>query len=274
MNQERKEKFEALAHNVRVNIIEAGYGAGKKGGHFGGSLSMAEIFSVLYDGYVTYKMDDLENRDRVILSKGHAALGHYAILCEKCFITREDLMSFEHNASNFVAHSKRFIDKGLEFAGGSLSLGLAYGVGVAYACKLKDLSNRVYVIVGDGEINEGLVWETMLFAAHKNLYNLTIIVDHNHLQADGYIEDVINTSPLKLKFESFGFSTVEVDGHSVEELDNAFSTLSNNKPTAIIAETVKGKGISFMEDKFKWHHGTLTDSKYKKAMKELGITIE
>lgn len=272
MTEERKKQLEQSAHSIRVDIIRAGYGAGSKGAHFGGCLSMAEILAVLYSNYFNYRLDDLENRDRVILSKGHAALGLYAVLHQKGFITTEELYSFEHDGSNFVAHSKRFLDKGLEFAGGSLSLGLAHAVGVAYACKLKSLKNRVYVILGDGELNEGLVWESLLFAAHKNLNNLTLIIDCNHLQACGSTNDIINTSPLKEKFESFGFKAEEVDGHSVESLDTSFANLSSEMPTAIIANTIKGKGVSFIEDKFKWHHGVLTQAKYAKALKELGIT--
>lgn len=269
MTKEKIETLNQLAKAIRLDIIKTGYLSGIKGAHFGGCLSMAEILATLYSDFVYYSVDDLEHRDRVILSKGHAALALYCVLFEKGLITKDELQSFEQDGSDFVAHSRRDIFKGLEFAGGSLSLGLSHTVGVAYACKLKGLKNRVYAIVGDGELNEGLVWESFLFASHKKLSNLTVIIDHNHLQADGTIEEVLNTAPLKDKLVAFGFDTCEVDGHSVESIHQALSAHSNSQPTAIIAETVKGKGVSFMENKAKWHHGDLNDLRYNRALKEL-----
>lgn len=271
MTKDKIKHLKEIATKVREYIIRVGYSAGSKGAHFGGCLSMAEILAVLYDKYVYFDANNLEERDRVVLSKGHAALGLYSILHQKGLIKSEELYSFEQDGSNFVAHSKRLLDKGLEFAGGSLSLGLAHAVGVAYACKLKNLTNRVYVILGDGELNEGLVWESMLFASHKRLNNLTLIVDHNHLQADGKIEEVIDTSFLIDKFNAFGFQTIEADGHDVESIDAALISLSAEKPSVIIAETIKGKGISFMENKYKWHHGALSQARYLKALGELGV---
>lgn len=269
MTQEKKEKLDKLAHDIRLDIVHIGYLAGIKGAHFGGCLSMAEILATLYSDFVSYNVNDLEHRDRVILSKGHAALALYCVLYEKRLITKDELQSFEQDGSDFVAHSKRNLLKGLEFAGGSLSLGLSHAVGVAYACKLKGLKNRVYAIVGDGELNEGLVWESFMFASHQHLSNLTIVIDHNHLQADGNIEEVLNTAPLKDKLVAFGFDTCVVDGHSVESIHQALCTPSDTHPTAIIAETVKGKGVPFMEKKAKWHHGDLNELRYNKALKEL-----
>ena len=269
MTPDKIHSIEILANNIRTDIIKTGYLSGKKGAHFGGSLSMAEILATLYGCFVSYDLHDLEHRDRVILSKGHAALALYCTLFECGIITKEELESFEQNGSDLIAHSKRDLSKGQEFSGGSLSLGLSHAVGVAYACRLKGLTNRVYAIVGDGELNEGLVWEALMFANQKNLCNLTLIVDHNHLQADGTIEEVMNTDPLKEKLSSFGFETQEVDGHSVEALFTALSKPSITQPTAIIAETIKGKGVSFMENKAKWHHGSLNESRFQKAIKEL-----
>lgn len=269
MTKEKVHNIEVLASNIRKDIIKTGYLSGKKGAHFGGSLSMAEILATLYDSFVSYDLSDLEHRDRVILSKGHAALALYCTLYERGIITKEELESFEQNGSDLIAHSKRDLLKGQEFSGGSLSLGLSHAVGTAYACMLKGLTCRVYAIVGDGELNEGLVWEALMFANQKNLHNLTLIVDHNHLQADGTIEEVMNTDPLKEKLSAFGFDTQEVDGHSVEALFEALSKPATTQPSAIIAETVKGKGVSFMENKAKWHHGSLNESRFQKAMKEL-----
>lgn len=270
MTPDKIHSIEILANNIRTDIIKTGYLSGKKGAHFGGSLSLAEILATLYGCFISYDRSNLEHRDRVILSKGHAALALYCTLFERGIITKEELESFEQNGSDLIAHSKRDLSKGQEFSGGSLSLGLSHAVGVAYACKLKGLTNRVYVIVGDGELNEGLVWEALMFAKQQNLSNLTLIVDHNHLQADGTIEEIMNTDPLKEKLSSFGFETQEVDGHSVEALFTSLSKPSATQPSAIIAETIKGKGVSFMENKAKWHHGSLNESRFQKALKELG----
>ena len=269
MTKEKIEALNQLAKAIRQDIIKTGYLSVIKGAHFGGCLSMAEILATLYNDFVSYNVNDLEHRDRVILSKGHAALALYCVLYEKGLIIKDELYTFEQDGSDFVAHSRRDLLKGLEFAGGSLSLGLSHAVGVAYACKLKGLKNRVYAIVGDGELNEGLVWESYMFASHQKLCNLTVIIDHNHLQADGTIEEVLNTAPLKEKLVAFGFDTYVVDGHSVESIHQALSTPSETQPTAIIAETVKGKGVSFMENKAKWHHGDLNELRYIKALNEL-----
>ena len=269
MTKEKIEELKQLAKAIRLDIIKTGYLSGVKGAHFGGCLSMAEILAVLYSEFVNYDLSDLEQRDRVVLSKGHAALGLYCALYEKGILTKKELDSFEQDGSDLIAHSKRNLEKGQEFSGGSLSLGLSHAVGVAYACKLKGLNNRVYAIVGDGELNEGLVWESFMFASHQKLSNLTVIIDHNHLQADGTIEEVLNTAPLKEKLLAFGFDTCEVDGHSVETICQALGTSAETKPVAIIAETVKGKGVSFMENKAKWHHGDLNELRYNKALKEL-----
>lgn len=269
MIQDKIHDIKTLANNIRKDIIKTGYLSGKKGAHFGGSLSMAEILATLYGAFISYDLSDLEHRDRVVLSKGHAALALYCALFECGIISKEELESFEQDGSDLIAHSKRDLSKGQEFSGGSLSLGLSHAVGVAYACKLKGLGNRIYAIVGDGELNEGLIWEALMFANHKGLFNLTLIVDHNHLQADGATEEVMNTDPLKDKLSAFGFETQEVDGHSVEALFAALSQPSTTRPCAIIAETVKGKGVSFMENKAKWHHGSLNESRFQKALKEL-----
>ncbi len=269
MTIKKKTELENLSKDIRLDIIKTGYLAGIKGAHFGGCLSIVEILATLYSEFVHYNIKELEYRDRVVLSKGHAALALYCTLYEKGIITKEDLKTFEQDGSDFIAHSKRNIVKGQEFSGGSLSLGLSHAVGVAYACKLKGLANRIYVILGDGELNEGLIWESLMFASHHKLNNLTVIIDHNHLQADGTIEEVMDTAPLKKKLSSFGFDTQEADGHSVEELYLALSHPSDTQPSAIIAETIKGKGISFMEGKAKWHHGDLNELRYNKALKEL-----
>lgn len=261
--------LDKICHDIRVNIIEMAYHAGKNSAHCGGSLSAVEILATLYHKYLNWDANDLDNRDRVVISKAHASLVQYCVLASKGLLSKEDLGSFEQNGSHYTVHAHKNIEKGLEFSGGSLGLGMSYAVGVAYALKEKGSKARVYVLLGDGECDEGIIWEALMFAKHNALSNLTVIVDHNHLQADGFVEDVLDTSNLADKFKSFGFHTYEVDGHSIDELSGAYSKPSDMAPTAIIAETVKGKGISFMENKYNWHFTVLPEGKYKKAMAEL-----
>lgn len=262
-------ELENICHNIRVNIIEMAYRAGKNSAHCGGSLSAVEILATLYHKYLNWDAKDLDNRDRVIISKAHASLVQYCVLASKGLLTQEDLRTFEQNGSHYTVHAHKDIEKGFEFSGGSLGLGMSYAVGVAYALKEKGSKARVYVLLGDGECDEGIIWEAMMFAKHNALSNLTVIVDHNHLQADGFVEEVLNTANLADKFKAFGFHTYEVNGHSIEELSDAYSKPSDTVPTAIIAETIKGKGISFMENKYNWHFTVLPEGKYKKAMAEL-----
>ena len=262
-------ELERICHDIRVNIIELAYRAGKNSAHCGGSLSAVEILATLYQKYLKWDAADLENRDRVIISKAHASLVQYCVLESVGKLTKEELYTFEQNGSHYTVHAHKDVDKGLEFSGGSLGLGISYAVGMAYALKEKGSPARVYVLLGDGECDEGLVWEALMFAKHNALSNLTVIVDHNHLQADGFVEDVLDTSNLADKFRAFGFDTKEVNGHSIEELSEAYEHPSEKQPTAIIAETVKGKGISFMENKYNWHFTVLPEGKYKKAMNEL-----
>ncbi len=268
-NQELIHRIEGLSQKIRMEIIELAYKAGKNGAHCGGSLSAVEILTTLYTSFIKHDPSCLLNRDRMIISKAHASLVHYCILESFGFLSKEELFTFEQNGSNYTVHAKKDINKGIEFSGGSLGLGISYACGVAYACKIKNLNNHIYVLLGDGECNEGIVWEALMFAKHYKLNNLTAIVDHNHLQADGSIEDVLNTDFLTDKFSSFGFKTKQVDGHSVKDLFRVFNERDMTCPNAIIAETIKGKGVSFMENKYNWHFATLPESKYNKALSEL-----
>lgn len=263
-----------LAHNIRLDIVKAAFSAGKNGSHLGGCLSLADLLAVLYGEILQWESNDIENRDRVIMSKGHGALALYATLHQKGILTDAELLSFEHNGSEFTAHAHRNISRGIEFTGGSLGLGFTFAVGVALACKMKGLCNRIYCFLGDGELNEGIVWEALMFASHKKLSNLTIIVDHNHLQIGGNTEDVLDMNPIDKKFTSFGCKTMIVDGHNVEDIRNAFNDMSIDKPTVIIAETIKGKGLKLTENKYKWHFGVLTEQRYNRALEELGGSYE
>ena len=214
---------------MKLKALEMALGS-TFGAHIGGGFSAIEIMACLYEAANIPSMED-ENRDRIIVSKGHAVLALYTALWKKGFLTEEDLNSFETDGSHFYGHSRRNIEKGIEFSGGSLGLGVSYATGVAKACKKKGLDNRVFVLLGDGEMNEGIVWEALMFAKHYSLSNLTVIVDHNHLQADGFVEEVLDTSNLADKFRAFGFNTIALDGHSIDALSEAYS-----KPSEILLQ--------------------------------------
>ena len=258
----------AECKDIRKRILELAFKAGSNGSHLGGSLSAVEILNTLYHSGFTFNPSD-ETRDRLILSKGHAALALYCVLESVGIITKEDAETFEQNGTTLFAHAKKNISKGIEFSGGSLSLGISYAVGVALACKSKEINNRIFVLLGDGECDEGLVWEAVMSAVNYHLDNLTFIVDCNGLQSDGYTKDVMDHSPLEKKFEGFGCKVVSVNGHSEKEVADAYKVKSNDCPLAIIAHTVKGKGVSFMENLQQWHHGTLSQSQYEQAMEEV-----
>lgn len=254
--------------NLRKRIVDLSFKAGKNGSHLGGCLSLVEILEAVFS---VLKRDEnsLENRDRLILSKGHGALTLYCTLEQKGMLTTDEIETFESNGTDYFAHAKRNVSKGVEFSGGSLSLGLSYAVGVALACKTKGLHNRVFTIVGDGECDEGLVWESLMAASKYQLDNLTVIVDCNGMQSDGFTKDVMDTSLLSDKFKAFGFDADIVDGHDVDALTTALRK-DCKQPHAIIAQTVKGKGLSFVENNPKWHHGVLTQALYDQAKEELG----
>jgi transketolase len=265
------DQLKKTAYAMRLLILKLAYIAGKNGSHIGGGLSMVEILTTLYGVVLKYNLSDPanKNRDRLILSKGHAANALFAILSETGFIETDELSDFEKNASHYYAHASRNIHKGIEFSGGSLSLGLSFAVGVALSNKIDKLNNHVYVIVGDGECDEGLIWEALMSAANFNLTNLTVIVDCNGIQLDGFTSDVMNQLSLVDKFSSFGFHTQETDGHNIGKLYDGFKQRNFSKPNAIIAHTVKGKGVSFMENNRDWHHGVLSQDLYESALNEL-----
>jgi len=259
---------EEQCRHIRERILELAYSSGKNGSHLGGSLSSVEILNTLYHSGFNFNPAD-EVRDRLILSKGHAALALYCVLESVGILTKEEAETFEQNWTTLFAHAKKNIAKGIEFSGGSLSLGISYAVGVALACKSKDYNNRVFVLLGDGECDEGLVWEAVMSAVNYHLDNLTFIVDCNGLQSDGYTKEVMDHSPLERKFEGFGCKVLGVDGHSVDALHKAYQEKSEDAPLAIISHTVKGKGVSFMENLQQWHHGTLSQSQYEQALEEV-----
>jgi transketolase len=265
-------KIENFAYSVRKNILEMSLEAGASSAHFGGALSITEIISTLFASHmkIDKKNSKWEDRDRFILSKGHACLAYYAALCEIGYISKSDLKTFEKNDSDLLGHPVINKDKGIEFSNGSLGMGLSLGIGVALASKKKNRPFNVYVIVGDGECNEGSVWEAAMAAPNFNLDNLYVIIDKNNFQQTGSNKEIMSVDNLGEKWKSFGWSTFEVDGHNVEELFKYFESGKNiNKPKALIANTIKGKGFSFSENNNEWHHSVLTKDLYDKALKEL-----
>ncbi len=265
------EECRAMCIRMRKNSLKMSFAAGRTGAHLGGGLSMIEIMAVLYYAVMKINPKDTysEQRDRFILSKGHGVLALYAAMYERGFFSEDDLENFKADNALLSGHPSMNQEKGIEFSSGSLGQGLSLGVGVCIALNRKNnFDSKVYVLLGDGECDEGSVWEAAASASYYNLKNLVAIIDKNGLQYDGRTQEVLSMSDMGNKWRSFGWEVREVDGHDVSELYHAFQTESD-KPLAVIANTVKGKGISFMEDDPKWHHAQLTQKLYDMAMKEL-----
>ncbi len=263
-------KCTLLAKKMRLRALQMAYQSGKNGSHLGGGLSAIEILATLYGKvlHIDSACPDSEERDRLVISKGHCVLAYYTALYETGFLSEEELQQFEVNGSFLHGHATRNILRGIEFSGGSLSMGMSFAVGQALACKQKGLNNRVFVLVGDGECDEGLIWEAAMAAANFHLDNLVVIVDKNQLQYDGTTQTVMNQLSLLDKFQAFGFDTTEVDGHDCDALCAALQDRSD-RPMCIIAKTIKGKGVSFMEGRKEWHHATLSLEQYEQAKKEV-----
>ena len=269
---EQIKNIKNFALQVRKNILEMAVSAGIDGVHFGGALSITEIVSTLfaYQMKIDKKNPNWEERDRFILSKGHACLAYYAALCEVGYISREELKTFEKNDTNLLGHPVINNNLGIDFSNGSLGMGLSLGIGVAISSKKKKKNFNVYVIVGDGECNEGSIWEAAMAASNFKLDNLYVLIDKNNFQQTGSNKEIMNVENLKDKWSSFGWYTAELDGHSIKDLLNFFKESKNiKKPKAIIANTIKGKGFSFSENNNEWHHSVLSKSFHEKAIKEL-----
>ena len=261
-----------FAFRVRKNILEMAVSAGASSAHFGGALSITEIVSTLfaYQMKIDKKNPKWEERDRFILSKGHACLVYYAALCEVGYISNNELKTFEKNDTNLLGHPVINRNLGIDFSNGSLGMGLSLGIGVAISSKKKKKNFNVYVIVGDGECNEGSIWEGAMAAPNFKLDNLYVIIDKNNFQQTGSNKEIMNVGNLKDKWSSFGWHTTELDGHNIRDLYNFFKESNKiTKPKAIIANTIKGKGFSFSENNNDWHHSILSKSIYEKALKEL-----
>ena len=259
------------ANEIRKGIVTALHSA--KAGHPGGSLSATEIFTYLYfeEMNVDPKDPKKADRDRFVLSKGHTAPGLYSTLAQKGFFPKEDLVTLRHTGSYLHGHPDMKHIPGIDMSSGSLGQGISAAVGMAIAGKLDNADYRVYTLLGDGEIQEGQVWEASMLAAHRKLDNLVVIVDNNNLQIDGAITEVNSPYPIDKKFEAFNFHVINIDGNDFDQIDAAFKEAKTVKgqPTAIIAKTVKGKGVSFMENQVGWHGKAPNDEEYKIAMEEL-----
>lgn len=271
MEQKRISELSEIARQVRVGIIEAVHSA--RSGHPGGSLSSADILAYLYFEELNVdpaKADDPE-RDRFVLSKGHISPALYSVLALKGYFPTEHLKTFRKSDSNLQGHPDKKKIPGVEMSTGSLGQGVSVACGMALAAKLDGCARRVYALLGDGEAEEGQVWESAMFAAHYKLDNLCYILDWNGLQIDGAIDDVIGPAPFDTKFAAFGWNVVEADAHDFESLDSAFAAARKckGKPTVIIAKSVKGKGVSFMENQASWHGAAPNDEQYEIAMNDL-----
>ena len=270
INQEEIVKIKALAKKIRKNILNMSLAAGASSSHFGGSLATVEIMATLYNSVLKFNSSQplWEDRDRFILSKGHACLGYYSVLSEKGFFSNDDLELFEKNGSFLLGHPVINKNKGIEFSNGSLGMGLSLGIGVAIAAKRNNKYYKVFVLIGDGECNEGSVWEASMSAAHFKLNNLTAILDKNNLQQTGSNEDIMSTTNLGNKWKSFNWEVIEVDGHNILQILTAFNQ-KTDKPKLILANTVKGKGFSFSENNNDWHHKIMSKKQYDQALEEL-----
>ena len=276
MEQAKKDKLAEVALQIRRDIITEIHSAGA--GHPGGSLGVADILAYLYfeEMNVDPKNPKDPDRDRFVMSKGHCAPALYAVLAEKGFFPREDLKGFRSIDSYLEGHPDMKKVPGVDMSTGSLGQGVCAAGGMALAGKLDKKNYRVYAILGDGEIEEGQVWEAAMFAPHYKLDNLTIFVDFNGLQIDGDITKVMNPTPIDKKFEAFGWNVELCDAHDFDNIEAAVQKAKSVKgqPTAIIAKSVKGKGVSFMENEASWHGSAPNDEQYKIAMKDLGVEID
>ena len=259
------------ATDIRLGIIEAVFNA--KSGHPGGALSSADILACLYFNELNIDPQNpkMEDRDRFVLSKGHSCPGLYSALANRGYFSTDLLKTFRHTDSILQGHPDMKYIPGVDMSSGSLGQGFSCACGMALSAKISGKDYRTYALVGDGESQEGQIWESIMFAAHYKLDNICMIIDNNGLQIDGKVSDVMNTMPYDTKLKAFGWNVIEIDGHNIEEILNAFKQAkeTKGKPTAIIAKTIKGKGVSFMENQAGWHGKAPNEAEYLQAKAEL-----
>ncbi len=273
MSEFNIDQLQNLATRIRAQVLKMTHRA--KSSHVGSSLSIADLLAVLYGSIlkINPKCPNWEERDRLILSKGHAGAGLYAVLAEVGYFPAELLESYYQNGSNLAGHITHTAVPGVEVSTGSLGHGLSMACGMALAGKQDSKTHRVLAILSDGECDEGSIWEAALFAPHHHLDNLVAIVDYNKIQSLGRVEEVLSLEPLADKWQAFGWSVKEIDGHNIEEINRTLKNLpfTSGKPSCVIAHTVKGKGISFMEDKLAWHYQQPDAEQLQEALSELGM---
>ena len=271
-----KLELQKIANEVRKDIVTAVHAA--KAGHPGGSLSAADVFTYLYFEEMNIDPKDPKkaDRDRFVLSKGHTAPGYYSALAERGFFPKEDLKTLRHLGSYLQGHPDMKHIPGVDMSSGSLGQGISAAVGMALSAKLSNESYRVYTLLGDGEIQEGQVWEAAMFAGFRKLDNLVVIVDNNGLQIDGKIEDVMSPYPIVDKFKAFGWHVIEADAHDFDSLEAAFNEAETvaDQPVVIVMKSVKGKGVSFMENQVGWHGKAPNQAEYEQAMAELTAQLQ
>lgn len=264
------ERIETAALEVRRKCLDIAFAMSPKATHFGGALSTVDILATLYFEVMNYDVNNptWENRDRFFLSKGHSVMGYYVTLAKAGFITDKELLTYGQNETFLPGHPVINKSKGIESTNGSLGMGLSVGIGNAIAAKKKSLGSRSFVLMGDGECNEGSVWEAVMAAPHFKLDNLTAIVDRNRWQQTGAGSDIMDVGNLREKFSSFGWHAVEINGHNITDIYMALNEDTSGKPKAIIAKTIKGKGFSFSEENNAWHHAVLTEKLYNLGLTE------
>lgn len=276
MDAATKKQLEIMAVKIRMGVIEGTFNA--KSGHPGGSLSIAELLSYLYfkEMNIDPKNPDKDDRDRLVLSKGHAAPALYAALANRGYFPVEDLKTLRKADSYLQGHPNMNHIPGVDMSTGSLGQGISAAAGFALASRLQGDKFRVYAILGDGEIEEGQVWEAAMFAGAKKLSMLTVFVDNNNLQIDGTVDEVNSPYPIPEKFAAFGFNVIEIDGHDLDAIETAVKSgkACTDKPTAVIMKTVKGKGVSYMENSVSWHGAAPKQSEYEIAMQELSVALK
>ncbi len=275
MEKARKEALSEIAARIRLGIIEGTHAAAS--GHPGGSLSIADILAYLYFEEMNVSADrpEDENRDRFVLSKGHTAPALYSALALKGYFPFEELLTLRHHKGRLQGHPDMKSVPGVDMSTGSLGMGISAACGMALAGKLDGKTYRVYTVLGDGECEEGQVWEASMFANHNKLDNLCVIIDYNGLQIDGAISEIVSPDPFEPKLEAFGYNVISINGHDFDEIEAAFKAARECKgrPTAIVAKTVKGKGVSFMENKVNWHGSAPKDPEYLAAVEEINKQI-
>lgn len=264
-------ELEQMAKRVRKSVVDMAHAAGAGGAHLGGGLSCVEIMTALYGGVFQFDPQNPtdSSRDRFLTGKAHCILTQYSVMQEMGIITEEEKYTFKQDGGMLIGYPKN-ARIGLEYSGGTLGMALSVGVGMALDARAKGRNHKVYVMIGDGECNEGIIWEAVMTASKYKLSNLVIIVDRNKLQLSGTTEEIMDMGDLGKKFSEFGCYVQDVDGHNIAELLKAYRALHDDRPNVIVAHTVKGKGLSFVENHVEWHQNVLNDEQYELALKELG----